>query len=593
MRGVVFMINNDVLVQAGRKKKDLSGQLRERGGGGGWMWLAQRSKPNGKLLVNFILHGPYVRRMIIEPGDPDCDVHVAESFHEQTDDELTKKEAKHMEADDQAIQTILIGLPEDIYAAVDSCDTAQEIRLRVQQMMKGSNIGLQEKKAKLFNEWENFKSIEGESIESYYHQWKRHVIIVHQTKDLHEVDYINLYDFLKFNQAEVNEIRAEWLAKTHDPLALMANSQNPYNYPVGTKVRQNAVQNLGIQNVGNRNRLIVVSGIANQNANQNGNEEGSIARTHSQTKAKGRCLSSDLGILMQIEESIAHCNLMENLEGGQPSIDIEIHILTKLSSTYTKLLEDTSEPHLVKQDDNNVILIRVVNTHYSKPSILGKPPSRPFNNQKLVRKPTAFQSERTESSKTQFILKVDVNNDLTKPVTSHSVSDTQESKVVKNDKLIAPRMFRINTLQNSRVDKVVPNKPVNASIRTKLITFSQPHVITKQDINSNSNGLSSTGVESASMTRRPEPSSNTKNDRVPSASKSSCINNKEVEVIMHVLLTIKNPQANVFQIPLLFLAGCPNLFMVHQLGLLQAYDRESEAAHQLHREVYGNCSLWK
>nr|GFB82429.1 Gag-Pol polyprotein [Tanacetum cinerariifolium] len=33
-------------------------------------------------------------------------------------------------------------------------ETAQEIWLRVQQMMKGSDIGIQEKKAKLFNEWE-------------------------------------------------------------------------------------------------------------------------------------------------------------------------------------------------------------------------------------------------------------------------------------------------------------------------------------------------------------------------------------------------------------------------------------------------------
>ncbi|GKF13208.1 hypothetical protein Tco_0054670, partial [Tanacetum coccineum] len=44
--------------------------------------------------------------------------------------------------------------------------------------------------------------------------------------------YTQLYDFLKFNQAEVDEIRAERLAKIHDPLALMANSQNPYNYSV-------------------------------------------------------------------------------------------------------------------------------------------------------------------------------------------------------------------------------------------------------------------------------------------------------------------------------------------------------------------------
>ncbi|GKC94218.1 hypothetical protein Tco_1159660 [Tanacetum coccineum] len=81
-----------------------------------------KSRPNGKLIYNSIMNGPYVRRMIPEP------------------------------ADDQAIQTILLGLLEDIYVAVDSCKTAQEIWLRVQQMMKGSDIGIQEKKAKLFNE---------------------------------------------------------------------------------------------------------------------------------------------------------------------------------------------------------------------------------------------------------------------------------------------------------------------------------------------------------------------------------------------------------------------------------------------------------
>ncbi|GJV87021.1 hypothetical protein Tco_1530959 [Tanacetum coccineum] len=69
-------------------------------------------------------------------------VPVPETFHEQTDDELTKAEIKQMEDDDQAIQTILLGLPKDIYAAVDSCETAQEIWLHVQQMMKGFDIGI-------------------------------------------------------------------------------------------------------------------------------------------------------------------------------------------------------------------------------------------------------------------------------------------------------------------------------------------------------------------------------------------------------------------------------------------------------------------
>nr|GEX40336.1 reverse transcriptase domain-containing protein [Tanacetum cinerariifolium] len=64
------------------------------------------------------------------PCAQDCKVPVAETFHEQTDEELTEKEIKQMEEDDQAIQTILMGVPEDIYAAVDSYETAQEIWLR-------------------------------------------------------------------------------------------------------------------------------------------------------------------------------------------------------------------------------------------------------------------------------------------------------------------------------------------------------------------------------------------------------------------------------------------------------------------------------
>ncbi|GJX12009.1 hypothetical protein Tco_0201868 [Tanacetum coccineum] len=83
-----------------------------------------KSRPNGKLICNSIINGPYARRMIPEPDDQNREVLVNETFHEQIDDKLTKKELKQVEVDDQAIQTILLGLPEDIYAAVDSCETA-------------------------------------------------------------------------------------------------------------------------------------------------------------------------------------------------------------------------------------------------------------------------------------------------------------------------------------------------------------------------------------------------------------------------------------------------------------------------------------
>nr|GEW47593.1 hypothetical protein [Tanacetum cinerariifolium] len=98
-------------------------------------------------------------------------------------------------------------------------------------------------------------------------------------------------------------------------------------------------------------------------------------------------------------------------------------------------------------------------------------------------------------------------------------------------------MFTINPDKTSREEKNVPNT-VRASNRTKLITVSQPPVFTKKDVNSDLNGLSSTGVD-ITKTRRPQPRRNTKHDRVPSASKSSRSKNKEAEdVISKVVCAI-------------------------------------------------------
>nr|GEU31085.1 hypothetical protein [Tanacetum cinerariifolium] len=134
-----------------------------------------KSKPNEKLIHNSIINGPYVRRMIPEPGDTNR-------------------------------------LPEDIYAAVDSCETAQEIWLKVQQMMKGSDIGIQEKKAKLFNEWERFTSNEGESIESYYHP------------EVH--DYENCDDNEIFNMFTQEERYTELLEPIPEPHQVPQNDHN-------------------------------------------------------------------------------------------------------------------------------------------------------------------------------------------------------------------------------------------------------------------------------------------------------------------------------------------------------------------------------
>nr|GEY43473.1 hypothetical protein [Tanacetum cinerariifolium] len=105
-------------------------------------------------------------------------------------------------------------------------------------------------------------------------------------------------------------------------------------------------------------------------------------------------------------------------------------------------------------------------------------------------------------------------------MSSHSVPQSREFNVVKHRSVIAPGMFKINLSQTPRVD-LVPNKQYSASIRTNLTTNSQRHVIVKENVSSNTVTASSTGLVHTAKTRRPQPKGNTRNARVPSASKIS------------------------------------------------------------------------
>nr|GEV66223.1 hypothetical protein [Tanacetum cinerariifolium] len=708
-----------------------------------------KSRPNGKLIRNSIINGPYVRRMIPEPGDINWDVHVNETFHIQTDDELTKNELKQIEADDQAIQTILLSLLEDIYAAVD-----REEGQVVQRMGK--------------------------------------------TKDLHTADYTQLYDFLKYNQKEVDELKAERLAKIQDPLTLMANSNNPsfnknymqqpmpnpkditdpttamnmtlalmakafkLNYSTPTNNNQRISSNLrnsqiaqpGMnmgqdiqmqmvggygenqfrlyagQNVGNLNGYNAVQNVRNQVAHnpriqnvRNQNEQIGVPGNANlngngiQLQAEKFDLMAAAADLDEIEKVNANCILMANLQQASTSgtqtekalvydsdgsaevrdyqnyNDNEIFNMFTQEEQYIELLEPIPEPHQVPQNDNDVIseeaakfvgdfkslakeanaslakhkaleleierLLRAVvkrfenciikkeneyvklwNDWYKKcdeckyekisydnaykdmqqkikwlqaqlGDLKGKSKdtscvSDTLNplSQKLENENVELEFQVLNYARENALLKAIYNNlfdfisvsrtqtktiidslqkqlhnsiyenakliaqlfnkisdqkdnkhgtstntkfakqsimenlpmldeihALSKPVTSNSVPTPQESRVVKNDKVIAPGMFRINPFKTSREEKNVPNS-VRASARTKPITVSQPPVFTKKDVNSDSNGLSSTRLDNT-KTRRPHPRSNTKNDRVPSASKSSQSKNKEADVEEH------------------------------------------------------------
>ncbi|GKE98719.1 hypothetical protein Tco_0022070, partial [Tanacetum coccineum] len=144
-----------------------------------------------------------------------------------------------------------------------------------------------------------------------------------------------------------------------------------------------AVQNLGVQNDGNQNGLIVVPEITNQNGNGNvvaaraeGNANGNNGIQPTQEEFD---FMADAGAYEEIERVNANFTLKDNLQqeltsGTQtdkpPVYDSDestkvnhlencynndIFNMFTQEEQYTKLLELIPEPHQVPQNDNNVI----------------------------------------------------------------------------------------------------------------------------------------------------------------------------------------------------------------------------------------------
>nr|GFC32459.1 hypothetical protein [Tanacetum cinerariifolium] len=92
------------------------------------------------------------------------------------------------------------------------------------------------------------------AIERLKQEWQRFVTLVKQSQELKTVSYHKLYDILKQHQNEVNEIRAEWIARVANPLALVAQQQpvyhpqnhlTHYTHNSSTRSQQAATRNRG------------------------------------------------------------------------------------------------------------------------------------------------------------------------------------------------------------------------------------------------------------------------------------------------------------------------------------------------------------
>ncbi|GJX98011.1 hypothetical protein Tco_0355030 [Tanacetum coccineum] len=122
------------------------------------MLLYIKGKKNGRMMLESIENGPLVYPTVEENG----------VIRPKKYAELTEQEHLQDDCDVQATNIILQGLPPDVYACVSHFHTAKDIWKRVKLLMQGTELSYQECECKLYNEFDRFTSVKGESFHEYY-----------------------------------------------------------------------------------------------------------------------------------------------------------------------------------------------------------------------------------------------------------------------------------------------------------------------------------------------------------------------------------------------------------------------------------------
>ncbi|GJT02936.1 hypothetical protein Tco_0824105 [Tanacetum coccineum] len=121
--------------------------------------------------------------------------------------ELSAAEKIQAGCDMKATNIILQGLPDDIYSLVNHHRVAIDLWERVQLLMQGTSLTKQERECKLYDGFDKFTHIKGESLHNLRPEWSKFVTDVKLVKDLHTTIFDQLYAYLEPHELHANEVR--------------------------------------------------------------------------------------------------------------------------------------------------------------------------------------------------------------------------------------------------------------------------------------------------------------------------------------------------------------------------------------------------
>ncbi|GJR14161.1 hypothetical protein Tco_0796813 [Tanacetum coccineum] len=181
------------------------------------MVLYIQGKDNGRIIFNSVENGPLVWPTVALENN---------IVRSKTFEELSNKEKLQAICDLKATNIVLQGLPPDVYALVNHHKVSKDIWDRVKLLMQGTSLSKQERECKLYDEFDKFSYVKGETLHQHYLylplEWGKFVTDVKLAKDLNTSNYDQLYAYLEQHEVHANET-CLMRKRFPDPLALVAN----------------------------------------------------------------------------------------------------------------------------------------------------------------------------------------------------------------------------------------------------------------------------------------------------------------------------------------------------------------------------------
>ncbi|GJZ58146.1 retrovirus-related pol polyprotein from transposon TNT 1-94 [Tanacetum coccineum] len=216
-------------------------------------------KDNGENIMKSIKEGPFHMGTVSDVITGGTEGAVQQGpVRARVLNDLSAEEKERYKADIRATNILLQGIPKDIYSLINHYTDAKDIWENVKMILEGSELTKDDRESQLYDEFEHFRQIKGETIQGYYvrftklindmrnikmtmsrmqlnskfmnnmlPEWSRFITEVKLNRGLKESNCDQLYAYLKQHEVHANENRImmeRFCQPNNDPLALVSDA---------------------------------------------------------------------------------------------------------------------------------------------------------------------------------------------------------------------------------------------------------------------------------------------------------------------------------------------------------------------------------